>query len=177
MSPEFLEINPEHVVPTINDNGFILWESNAIAQYLVEAYASQSSLYPKDSRSRAIVNQRLQFYVGTLLQIIKSIVVPIFQRTDENISDSKREQLYTNFGHINGFLSGNDWVAGSHTTLADLAVYAAVSTIVSFGADIKEYTCLAAWMERCKNLPGFEENREGVETFTGLFKELYANNI
>lgn len=177
LTPDFLKINPEHILPTIDDNGFILWESNAIAQYLVETYAPDSLLYLKDTKERAVVNQRLQFYVGTLLQIIKSIVVPIFKGEENSISNLKRDQLYQAFGFINGFLSRSEWVAGSHVTLADLAMYAAVSTVVSFGADICEYESLRAWLERCKSLPGIDENSEGVNTFTELFKQLHANKI
>lgn len=142
LAPEFIKINPEHVVPTIDDNGFILWESNAIAQYLVEAYAPESFLYPRNSKARAVVNQLLQFYVGTLLQIIKSIVVPIFKGEENTISDLKRSQLYEALRYINGVLSKSDWVAGSNVTLADLAIYVAISTIVSFGAAISEYKFL-----------------------------------
>lgn len=177
MAEEFIKINPEHVVPTIDDNGFVLWESNAIAQYLVETYAQENSLYPIENKAKALVNQRLHFYNGTLLQIIKSIVVPIFKDECKDITDMKRIKLYDSFRYINGFLSKSDWVDGNHLTLADLAIYASVSTIVSFGADISGFECLSAWMEKCKNLPGFEENSEGVQMFTVLFKKLYTGNI
>ncbi|KAL5280638.1 hypothetical protein ACFFRR_004565 [Megaselia abdita] len=177
LTQEFIKINPEHVVPTIDDNGFILWESNAIAQYLVETYAPKSPLYPKDTKARAIVNQRLQFYMGTLLQIIKTIVVPIFKGEEDYISDSKRTRLYEAFRHLDRFLRNSDWIAGSHVTLADLACYASISTIVSFGADAKEYPFLSSWMEKCEVLQGFKENSKGVTIFTGLFQKLYSNNI
>lgn len=85
--------------------------------------------------------------------------------------------MYEVLSYTNGFLSDSDWVAGKHVTLADLAIYVTVSTIVSFGADVSEYKYLAAWLERCKSLPGFEENSEGVKTFTAFFKSLYDGKI
>lgn len=177
LTPEFIKINPQHTVPTIDDNGFILWESNAIAQYLVETYAPESPLYPKDTKERAIVNQRLQFYMGTLLQRIRAIIIPIIKEGEKNISDLKKIQLYEALGYTNGYLEGNDWVAGNHVTLADLAIFVTVSTIVSFGADVSEYKYLGAWLERCKVLPGFDENADGVRTFTAVFKSLYDGKI
>lgn len=177
MTPEFIKINPQHTVPTIDDNGFILWESNAIAQYLVETYAPDSPLYPKDTKEKAIVNQRLQFYMGTLLQRIRAIIIPVIKEGEKNISDLKRNQLYEALGYTNGFLSGSDWLAGNHVTLADLAIYVTVSTIVSFGADISEFKYLGEWLERCKTLPGYEENAEGVKTFTAIFKSFYDGKI
>lgn len=154
-----------------------MWESNAIAQYLVEAYAPESFLYPRNTKARAVVNQLLQFYAGTLLQIIKSIVVPIFKGEEKTVSDSKKSQLYEALGYINEVLSRSDWLAGNNMTLADLAIYAAVSTIVSFGADVSVYKFLENWMENCKSLPGYDENLEGVNIFTSLFRELYTDKI
>jgi len=51
-SPEFLAVNPRGRVPTIRDDGFALWESSAIAEYLEERYP-QNPLLPKDVKARA----------------------------------------------------------------------------------------------------------------------------
>lgn len=63
-TPEFLQINPQHCVPTIDDNGFYLWESRAILSYLMELRAPQ--LIPTSPKEKAIVNQRLYFELGDL---------------------------------------------------------------------------------------------------------------
>ena len=52
--PEFVAINPRHQVPTIVDDGYALWESMAILEYLDERFASGEKLYPGDARNRAL---------------------------------------------------------------------------------------------------------------------------
>lgn len=66
--PFRFQINPQHTIPTLVDNGLALWESRAIMVYLVEQYGKNDSLYPKDAKARAVVNQRLYFDMGTLYQ-------------------------------------------------------------------------------------------------------------
>src|SRR5512140_96957 len=51
--PEFIAINPRHQVPTIVDEGFSLWESVPIMEYLDEKFPGAAKLYPGDARERA----------------------------------------------------------------------------------------------------------------------------
>lgn len=64
LKPEFVKINPQHSVPTIDDNGFYLWESRAILVYLVEN--CKPEVLPSSAKERAVINQRLQFELGEL---------------------------------------------------------------------------------------------------------------
>ena len=64
MEPEFLKINPQHCVPTIDDDGFYLWESRAILSYLMETKAPH--MLPNSPEERAVINQRLFFELGGL---------------------------------------------------------------------------------------------------------------
>lgn len=69
-----IQINFQHVVPTLVDGDFVLWESRAINTYLVSAYAKDDSLYPKDLKKRAIVDQRL-YFDASLFEKLRSCFV------------------------------------------------------------------------------------------------------
>jgi glutathione S-transferase len=76
MTEEFLQINPQHCVPTLDDNGFILWESRAILSYLIETRAPH--LIPSSPKEKAIINQRLYHEMGTLMKKIGEILVRVY---------------------------------------------------------------------------------------------------
>jgi glutathione S-transferase len=55
--PEFVALNPRHRVPTIVDDGFVLWESTVILEYLDERFPAGPKLYPGDARDRARIRR------------------------------------------------------------------------------------------------------------------------
>lgn len=74
-TPEFLEMNPLHSVPVLDDDGKYIIDSHAILSYLVEQYGKDDSLYPKDPYQRALVNQRLFFDSGILYVRLRNLSV------------------------------------------------------------------------------------------------------
>ena len=54
--PEYLKINPDGLIPTIQDGEFVLWESGAIMRYLAAKY-DKGAIYPKDLQTRAVADQ------------------------------------------------------------------------------------------------------------------------
>ena len=65
--PEFVAINPRHTVPTIVDDGYALWESMAILEYLDERFPNAAKLYPgRCQRNRARIRRlmrEMEYYV------------------------------------------------------------------------------------------------------------------
>lgn len=164
--PDFLKLNPQHTVPTIVDEGFSLWESRAISRYLVNKYGGESSLYPTDPQARALVDQRLDFDLGTLYPRFGQYFYPqVFggAKADEVLFKKLEEALV----FFNTFLEGRKYAAGPDLTLADLSLVATVSTIDVAGISLKAYPNVEKWFDLVKKTaPGYEEaNQKGIDEF------------
>lgn len=170
MKPEFLKINPQHSIPTLDDNGFALWESRAILGYLVDQYGDDDSLYPKDVKKRAVVNQRLYFDMGTLYQRFADYYYPqIWQKAPAD--PEKLKKMEEGLGFLNTFLEGETYVAGNKMTIADLSILATISTYELAGYDLKEFPNIEKWYSHIsKDAPGTELNKQGLEEARQLFK-------
>lgn len=76
--PEFMEINPVHSVPVLEDAGRYILDGHAIITYLVDQYGSSNQhLYPKDPFERAMVDQKLHFDSGILYIRLRKLSVII----------------------------------------------------------------------------------------------------
>ncbi|XP_034127072.1 glutathione S-transferase D1-like isoform X3 [Drosophila guanche] len=105
LKPEFIKINPQHTIPTLVDNGFVLWESRAILIYLVEKYGKDDSLYPKDPQQKAVVNQRLFFDLGTLCQSYVCYYYPqLFDDVKKPADPEAFKKIDAAFGQLNTLL-------------------------------------------------------------------------
>uniref|UniRef100_A0A1L8E4N2 glutathione transferase n=1 Tax=Nyssomyia neivai TaxID=330878 RepID=A0A1L8E4N2_9DIPT len=161
--PEFLKINYQHTVPTIVDDGFILWESRAILAYLVEKYAKNDALYPKDPQKRARVNQMLYFDMGTLHQRLSDYYYkPIMAKTPfDPAAFTKMEEAVA---FLNTGLEGQKYTAGDTLTIADFALVATVSNLDGFKYNLSKYPNVTQWYERCKKtMPGYEVNQKALD--------------
>lgn len=174
LKPEFLKVNPQHVIPTMDDNGFVLCESRPIMAYLVSKYAKNDQLYPKDPKARGIVDERLYFDIGTLYDNLIKCYFPVMKGKANSLIESDVEDMEKSCATLNSFLEGNDFVAGDHLTIADIAISTTICMLQCFGFDIGRYDNVAAWYERCKDVLekfGFEEvHGPGSKTVSEMYR-------
>ncbi|XP_017038703.1 glutathione S-transferase 1-like [Drosophila ficusphila] len=174
LSEEFLKKNPQHTVPTLEDDGHYIWDSHAIIAYLVSKYGKNDSLYPKDLLQRAVVDQRLHFESGVMFANgLRSIVRPLFAgKTD--FSKERYDAIIEVYDFLETFLAGNEYIAGSQLTIADFSI---VSTTTSLDSLVKldsaKYPKVSAWIKRLQKLPYYEEaNGKGAKILEGFIKNI-----
>ena len=159
--PEYLELNPTGLIPTILDDGFTLWESNAIVRYLAEQYGSHP-LYPSNPQTLAVADQWMDF---ANVQIMP-MMVPIFWglvRTPEAERDMDRINNAIQRGHklwgmLEQQLQKNPFVAGSEFSIGDIPLGPWLHRWFSLVEDRPPSPHLESWYERLGQRAAFREH-------------------
>lgn len=163
-------MNPEHTVPTLVDNGIVIWDSHTICAYLVDKYAKDDSLYPKDLVKRARINQRLFFDAGSLFVRLRDVSVSVLFKGATEIPAEKTDPIYAAFELLEAFLATDPFLGGDHLTIADLSVAANVEPLAVLAPFNGKYSKINEWLGRIKTtLPWYQEfNQKHIETYGKL---------
>lgn len=162
-------MNPEHTIPTLDDNGVVIWDSHAICAYLTDKYGKDDKIYPKDLALRAKVNQRLFFDAGSLFNRLRDITFPILFRGASEIPQEKVALIRFSFNILEKFLSTDPYLVGDQWTIADVSLANSVAALDFYVPIRDKYPNIKAWLERVNtNVPHFAEINEGtVAQFKG----------
>ena len=124
-TPEYRAMNPLGMVPTLQEDGFNLFESNAIIRYLCNAHAPDSALYPAAPRARAVVDTWLDFQQTALNRPMGTVFIGLVRTPPEKRDMAAIAAATQEAGEIWGILDARlakqEFVAGDTLTLADIA--------------------------------------------------------
>ena len=156
---EYRAMNPLGLVPTLEDGGFTLFESNAILRYLCNAHAPASPLYPRAARERGVVDAWLDFQQTALNQpqsvVFRGLVrTPPAERDNAAISAAVAEAGRI-WGILDARLARRTFVAGDGLTLADIALGVHVHRWFAMPIARPDSPNLHAWHQRLQTRPAF----------------------
>jgi glutathione S-transferase len=166
--PEFVAINPRHVVPTIVDDGYALWESIAILEYLDERFPGGTKLYPGDAKERARLRRLiLEMQQHIDVEGIDPITTEFFGKDGAAPDMAKVEggkaKLAEEFAKFAQELRG-DYFAGTAISAADVVMYPMVGYVKRIQVRKPETAltetlpgALVAWAKRIESLPFFDK--------------------
>lgn len=156
----FKEINPLGQLPVIDDNGFRLWDAQAILVYIATKYDSSGNWYPShdasqtgeiaqwlsfaDSLTATISSARLTttFFFDFDLEKCQTDGHKLLRILDEHLWFQEQQQL--------------EWICrGSHPSLAEIACFPYVALSEEGGISRQEYAAVRRWTDRVKRIPGF----------------------
>lgn len=123
-TPEYRAMNPTGLVPTLQEDGFTLWESNVILRYLASQHAAGGALWPADARARANIDRWMDAQ-QTVLNRPMSVVFWGLVRTPAEQRDMRGiaagiEEAAKAWRLIEGQLETHAFIAGAEFTLCDI---------------------------------------------------------
>jgi len=169
-APEFLALNPNGRMPVLDDDGFVLWESNAIVEYL----ASKSGALPSEARDRLPLTKWLYWESNhwdptCAVYVFERLVKPFFGLGET--SEAEVAKAETNFHRIaavlNGELEKHRYVAGDALTIADMAIGSSLCVAERVRFPLENYRAIQRWHADLKSLPSWARTVALQETRGG----------
>ena len=124
-TPQYLALNPNGLVPTIDDEGFVLWESNAIVRYLAARHAL-GSLCPTDPRRRADADRWMDWQQTALAAPMGVLFRALLRSPPDRVEpaelDGARQKAASALSILDAQLGRTKYVAGAELTMGDIAL-------------------------------------------------------
>jgi glutathione S-transferase len=162
--PSFLAFNPNGRMPVLDDDGFVLWESNAIVEYL--AAKTGGAWLPEDTRDRLALTKWLYWESNhwdpaCSILVFEKLVKPFFGLGETSEAEVARgETMFHRLaGVLNGELEKHRYIAGNALTIADLSIGAALSVAGRVNYPLENYRAIQRWHADLEALPAWRKTR------------------
>jgi glutathione S-transferase len=151
---EFLKINPNGCTPVLDDNGFILAESNAILAYL----ARGTKYLPEEQKAFGLIFQWMFFEQYSHEPYIATSRFWLQHKPDSPertaLLASKRDGGWAALKIMEDHLTKNDFFVGNYS-IADIALFAYTHVSHEGGLPLEDFPKIRAWIERVNAQPAF----------------------
>ena len=157
--PAYLKLNPNARVPTIDDDGFVMWESAGINLYLAEKY--RSPLWPGDAKGKGRMLQWAFFtandiepYMVTVMQ--NRVVFPPEKRNPA-LAEQADQKLQPALRVVNDYLATNKYFGGDKWDMADFMVASVCFSFTAMNYDLSKYPHFQKWLTASLERPKAKE--------------------
>ena len=157
----FAALNPNRRIPVIEDEGTLVWESNAIVRYLCERYA-HCTLHPTNPATRARADQWMDWlYNAAYPNLIKAFLglYRVAEADRDNDAISKALHICAKeLRVLDAHLANRNFVMGDAITMGDIPVGCVTYRWYAMNIDRPELPHLAAWYARLQERPAYREH-------------------
>jgi glutathione S-transferase len=155
-TPEYMALNPNALVPTLQDDDFVLWESNAIVRYLCAKHP-QAGLYPQDLRCRFDAERWMDWQQTTLNAAGREAFIQLFRtpaarRNTQAIADSQAATQPL-LALLDAHLAQRQFMAGDRLTMADIPIACEMHRWWGLPLHHAEHPHLARWYQGLRERP------------------------
>lgn len=156
-TPEYRAMNPNGLVPTIDDDGFVLWESHAIVRYLAAKHGA-GSLWPTDLRVRADADRWMDWaftFAAALRPVFWNLIRTPADKRDHKLVAEGTQKLGELAAYVDAHLADRPYIAGASLTMGDIPLGCHLQ--LWFRLDIARPAVprLQAWFERLCARPAY----------------------
>lgn len=160
-TPAYRALNPNARIPTIEDDGVVVWESNAILRYLAARY-SEGNLWDRNPGARAQVDQWMDWMQTTLAPDFyglfwAAVRTPPDRQNSAAIKEHAR-LLAEHYRSLDRLLAGRAYLLGDRLSLADIAIGVTLYRYHQMDVDRPALANFAAWYARLGQRPAFRKN-------------------
>lgn len=178
--PEFSAINPNNMVPVLEDGDFRLTESSAILKYLADKVNSPA--YPKELKARARVNEMMDWFNANLYKdfgygMVYSQTFPHHKRPSEEIQSGTiawgKQKTQTWLKILDQHLLGPDkaYLCGDKITIADYLGIEMIAVGSLIRCDFSAYPNIQRWVKNMKALKTWPKVHEVIDGFAASMKD------
>ncbi|KAF9037639.1 glutathione S-transferase [Panaeolus papilionaceus] len=172
---EYLAKQPFGQVPYLDDDGFILYESRAIARYIATKYADQGTpLIPKDIKDQALMDQAISVEMSNFNAYAeKAVAEMVFKpmrglTPDKAVFDQLIADLNKSLEVYDQILGKQKYLAGDEITIADLFHLPYGSMLSAAGSDImNSKPNVKKWFNDISSRPAWVAVKDGVKSYSG----------
>jgi len=144
----YVALNPNARVPTIDDDGFVMWESAAINLYLAEKY--RNALYPSTPQARGRMLQWTFFVAND----VEPVMITLFrnrifyppQQRNATLADQVEAELRTKLAILEQQLCKSPFLGGDRWDMADFMTASVLYVLTRLKLDVTAYPKLDAWL-------------------------------
>ena len=158
MDADYLALNPNALIPTINDDGFVLWESNAILRYLAARHGGER-WWPADPATRALADRWMDWQID-YAEAQRDAFVNLVRRAPGDRDATAISRAADRCAHrlqvLDRHLAGQPWLSGATFGIGDIPMGAYIHTWFTLDIPRPDLPHVADWYARLKSRPGYD---------------------
>jgi glutathione S-transferase len=158
-TPEYRRLNGNGLVPTIDDDGFVLWESNAIVRYLAAKHA-RGRLWPDDPARRASADRWMDWQQTTFWPAIRALFLGLIRtpadKRDPRALEDSRLKTADVLEVLDGHLASSAFVAGDDLTAGDIPLGCAIWRWMALPIERPARPNVQRWFDALAQRPAYK---------------------
>jgi glutathione S-transferase len=161
---EYLNLNPNGLVPTVVDGDLVMWESNTICRYLAATRSGGERLYPRDPAARTHVERWMDWQLAVvgppMGQLLFGLVRSKPEARDAAAIEAARRHALAAWTIVEDELQDRAYLAGNSLSLAEIVLGTQIYRWFAFPIERPALPRLRAWYDRLRQHPGFKTHIE-----------------